>query len=328
MKYEYFQDFEAFIASVGDVDSTMMFQNPTRHSWSMYHVYLPEIHFQLGQLSSGNIVEGQSRSNGYVFYLPLSDTCAYSANGTVLPKNSFIIMEPGCDFCISTKAEHDWCSIFVPSHKLAATSELVESSSGSEKMRCRVSRPNPQLAAQFRALVSPLMTTAANYSEFESAPAATCAAAELLKVASLIIGQGQGGKLKLEGRPKLSREEIIRRSKNLLEEREGKTVLVGELAARSRVSERTLRTAFKEYFGVGPARYLQLRQLHQVHRALKAADPEAVNTSNVLLKHGVWEFTHFASRYRRLFGELPSQTLQRKSSSVIKSFQSPRHLID
>ena len=312
MKYQCFQDFDAFAGSVRDIDSTMLLQNPTRFSWSIYHVYLPEIHVQLGQLGSGNIAEGQSWSNGYLLYLPLSDTCAYSANGTVLAKNSFMILEPGCDFCISTKAEHDWCSIFVGSDKIAATRELVEPSSGSEKMRCRVSRPNRQLAAQFRALVSPIVTTAANYSEFESAPAARCAAAELLKVASLVIGQGQGGKLKLEGRPKLSREEIIRRSKNLLEEREGEPVLVGELAAGVGVSERTLRTAFNEYFGVGPVRYLQLRQLNQIHRALRAADPEAVTVSDVLFRHGVWELGRFARRYRRLFGELPSQTLRRK----------------
>ncbi len=238
-----------------------------------------------------------------------------------------MILEPGSDFCISTKAEHDWCSISVGSDKIAATSELVESSSGSEKMICRVSRPNPQLAAQFRALVGSIMTTADNCSEFESGPAARCAAAELLKVASLVIGQGQGGQLKLQGRPKFSREEIIRRSKNLLEEREGEPLLVGELAAGVGVGERTLRTAFNEYFGVGPVRYLQLRQLNQVHRALRAADPEAVTVSDVLLRHGVWELSRFARRYRRLFGELPSQTLRRKVGSVIKSFQSPRHLI-
>ena len=76
------------------------------------------------------------------------------------------------------------------------------------------------------------------------------------------------------------------------------------------VSERTLRTAFHEYFGVGPVRYLQLRQLRQVHSALRAADPEAASVGDLLVQHGEWEFSRFARRYRRLFGELPSQTLR------------------
>jgi AraC family ethanolamine operon transcriptional activator len=97
-----------------------------------------------------------------------------------------------------------------------------------------------------------------------------------------------------------------------LEQRVGDPVHVGELAAAADVSERTLRTAFHEYFGVGPVRYLLLRQLHQVHRALSGADPEEATVSKILVEHGEWEFSRFASRYRQLFGESPSETLRRK----------------
>jgi transcriptional regulator GlxA family with amidase domain len=98
----------------------------------------------------------------------------------------------------------------------------------------------------------------------------------------------------------------------LLEQREGQHAAVGELAAASDVSERTLRNAFKDYFGVSPARYLRLRQLHQAYRALRAADPDEAMVSKILPQHGVWEFGRFAERYQRHFGELPSQTLHRK----------------
>ncbi len=50
------------------------------------------------------------------------------------------------------------------------------------------------------------------------------------------------------------------------------------MAARAEVSERTLQTAFKEYFGVGPIRYLQLRQLRQINIALQAAQPMAIQS--------------------------------------------------
>ena len=316
MKSQYFRDFDEFANSVRDVESTMMLQNPVRLIWSINHLYLPEIHVQLGRLGSGNIVEGQSWSNGYLLYLPLTGTCEYLANGTVVDKDSFMILEPGCDFCISTKTEHDWCSIFVPTHNLARGSNLVESSLGSKKMTCRVSRHNRQLATQFQKLVHQIFTTAAANWEFESSPAGMCVEAELMKVASLVIGKRQGGKPYPEGRPKLPREEIIRRSKELLEERDGEPILVGELADRAEVCERTLRRAFKEYFGVGPVRYLQLRQLHQVKRALRAADAEAVSVTDVLVRHGFWQFGRFALRYRQLFGELPSETLQTKRSAV------------
>ena len=312
MQTRSYRDFDAFVGAVRDVDSVMLLQNPKRRSWSISHVDLPGIHVQLGRLGSGNIVEGQSWSDGYLLYMPLTDACAYSANGTVLDKDSFMILEPVCEFCVSTKDEHDWCSIFVPTLKLALGGNLVVPSSGFEKMTCRVTRANHQIANQFRALVHQIMTAATTCAQFESAPAATCAAAKLLKVGSLVLGERQGGEFNQEGRPMLPRQDIIRRSKELLEERFGSVVLVGELAAAAGVSERTLRTAFNEYFGVGPVRYLQLRQLHQVHRALRTADPEAVSVSDILVGYGVWEFSRFASRYRQLFGELPSETLRRK----------------
>ncbi len=321
MKYKKFNDFDAFASNVRDVDSVMMLQNPKYYSWNIAQMILDGIEVQWGCLGSGNIVEGQSWPNGYLIYLPLTEACPYSANGQLLDKYSFMILEPGCEFCLSSNAEHDWCSIFVPTEKITDGRGL-ELLSNSEKMRCRVSVPNSELAKQFYHVMSEIITTAANCSSFETSPAGKCARAELLKLAPLILGQKQASKPKKEGRPKFSRQEIIRRCKDLLEELNGKPVVVEELATAGKVSERTLRTAFKEYFGVAPVRYLQLRQLHQVHHGLKVAEPEAVSVSELLLQHGVWEIGRFASRYRRLFGELPSDTLGIRRVKRIMNYES------
>ena len=158
------------------------------------------------------------------------------------------------------------------------------------------------------------MEAAASSSRFEASRAAALARTELVKVAAAVIGHGRVNEAKRKGRPRVPRQEIIRRSKILLEKREGKPVVVGDLAAAAGVSERTLQAAFNEYFGIGPVRYLQVRQLHQIHRALKSTDPRAKSVTNVLTDHGVWELGRFASRYRRLFGELPSQSMKSKAS--------------
>ena len=63
---------------------------------------------------------------------------------------------------------------------------------------------------------------------------------------------------------------------------------------------------------MGPVRFMQLIRLHQVDRVLSAADAEAVSVSEVIAGQGEWDFGRFASRYRRLFGELPSETLRTK----------------
>ena len=63
---------------------------------------------------------------------------------------------------------------------------------------------------------------------------------------------------------------------------------------------------------MGPVRFMQLIRLHQVDRVLSAANAEAVSFSEVVAGQRVWDFGLFESRYRRLFGELPSETLRTK----------------
>ena len=314
MHSDVFYEFDAFAESVRDVDSKMMLRNPKRRIWRHSSVNLDGVGVQFGQMGSGNLAQGQLRSDGYLLYVPITETLEYSTNGLVLKKDSFAILEPGCEFCISTKVEHDWCGVFIPTHMLASAGAIVESPS-LKRRTLRVTPPNRQVINQIRDSVSQIMTAGANCPQFESTTAASFAAAELLRVASLVVGgQADEPKLKPNGRPKLPREEIIRRSQALLAERNNQPVLVTDLAVAAGVSERTLRKAFQDYFGLGPVRYMQLIRLHQVYRALSAADAEGVSVSEVIARHGEWDFGRFASRYRRLFGELPSETLRTKKS--------------
>lgn len=315
MQSKVFRDFDEFAESVVDIDSRMMLRNPQRRLWRTTAVKLGEIDVQLGQLGSGNIAQGELRSDGYMFYLPLSDAVEYTANGSTIETGSLAILEPGCEFCITTKVQHDWCVAFVPTHMIAAADQLAGSPSGS----CRVTRRNYHVANRFQTLASQILAAAANCCDFESSPAAERAAKEIERIVSVVVGQedtqGQAPKPRPEGRPKFVRQEIIRLSLERLAQRADEHFDVGELAAAANVSERTLRTAYGEYFGVGPVRYLQLRQLHQIRRALRAADQDQVTVSSILMEHEVWAFSRFAARYQQLFGELPSDTLRSKVAS-------------
>jgi len=309
-----FRDFDAFATLVRDVDCVMLLNNLRQRLWVIKQVNVAGIDVQFGQVGSGNIIEGQSWPNGILLYLPLTDTCEYRANGNVIPRNAAALLEPGCEFYISTGVAHDWCSIFIPTDMFTPGGNLVNSSialSVSEKARCRISCPSPQVASRFLSAVREITTAAASSLRFETSPAAESAAEELMKVATSYATRGYLDFTSKEGRPRISREEIIRSCQHLLEERADDTVRVGDMAAAAGVSDRMLRTAFYEYFGVGPLRYLELRQLNQVHRALQAANPAMVSVSDVLVDHGVWEFGRIASRYRHLFGELPSETLRK-----------------
>ena len=65
---------------------------------------------------------------------------------------------------------------------------------------------------------------------------------------------------------------------------------------------------------MGPASYRRLRAMQQVYRALRKGDPDAASVSEVARRHGFWGLGRFAAKYRGIYGELPSATLQRASN--------------
>jgi AraC family ethanolamine operon transcriptional activator len=82
-----------------------------------------------------------------------------------------------------------------------------------------------------------------------------------------------------------------------------------DLCRELAVSERTLHYAFQEVRGLSPMAYFKAVRLNAVRQDLKAA---AADTAAVHAIAQRWGFCHpgeFAAAYRRLFGELPSHTL-------------------
>jgi AraC-like DNA-binding protein len=64
---------------------------------------------------------------------------------------------------------------------------------------------------------------------------------------------------------------------------------------------------------MGPIRYLTLRRMHMVRRALMREDPSTATVTRLATDYGFWELGRFAVTYGQLFGETPSATLRRPS---------------
>ena len=90
------------------------------------------------------------------------------------------------------------------------------------------------------------------------------------------------------------------------------------------VSERTLRKAFRKVHGVSPCRYLRMRRLVQARRALLSSERSLTTVTEVATCYGFTELGRFSVEYRSIFGESPSETLQRTSQAEgSESSQSP-----
>jgi transcriptional regulator GlxA family with amidase domain len=100
----------------------------------------------------------------------------------------------------------------------------------------------------------------------------------------------------------------MRRFNEYLEAHSGRPLYITEICAGIGVAERTLRASCEEHLGMGPIRYLTLRRMHIVRRALQRADSSNSTVTRIVTDHGFWELGRFSVAYRELFGESPSET--------------------
>ena len=108
------------------------------------------------------------------------------------------------------------------------------------------------------------------------------------------VGQADGG----------GRDEFVLRNA-------GYPIAVLDLCAALRVSRRTLHTAFTVITGQSPVAYLRSIRLGQVRKLLRTTAASQMTIASAAARCGFIHLGNFASDYRQLFGELPSQSLRR-----------------
>lgn len=312
MEISTFQDFDEYAASVQDVDHQMFLRRLVRPLWRIRHLDVDGIHIQQGCQGSGDITQGRASLDGYVLYLPLKHAEIQRANGVALDTNVVVILEPGCEFCLSSNLDHQWCSIFIPTDKLLGILPALALS----PPQCRVVQLPQEAWDRYRDLTQRILRLATVHGQVMASLGCQSVAGELLRMSSQLIEIGAGSSQSREGRPPLPRAEIVRRTIAVVEANPHGSLSVGDLASACGVSERTLRNVFMDYYQLAPVRYFQLHKLYQIRRALRAADPEGVTVSGVLTRYNECEFGRFARRYRAEFGELPSETLAGLGSGV------------
>ena len=101
----------------------------------------------------------------------------------------------------------------------------------------------------------------------------------------------------------------LNRALEYLRTADASRVSVADLCRVAQVSERTLRYAFRDELDLSPLAFLRRLRLHAARRELMNADGPLPRVTDVANRQGFLELGRFAAEYRRLFGELPSETL-------------------
>jgi len=87
------------------------------------------------------------------------------------------------------------------------------------------------------------------------------------------------------------------------------SVTLLDLSAICGMRARSLINAFEAVTGLSPMDYLKRLRLNGVRRALGRSGRPQTRVIDVATAWGFWHMGHFASDYRAMFGETPSQTL-------------------
>lgn len=109
----------------------------------------------------------------------------------------------------------------------------------------------------------------------------------------------------------------VKRAEEYIDEHPDDPISIVALAEHLGVSTRALFAGFQNFRGVSPHAYIKSVRLERVRKDLLAAPPQDTVTS-IAMRWGFTSLGHFASDYKKKFGESPSQTLRTFSSEPNK----------
>ena len=304
-------DFDAFAAAVRDAEGRFMLTHPLERKWVFTHRPLNRLSLQCGHEESGAVFEGTARRGGCILFVETSAPPAHTANGERLRADSLTVLGPRADACFATRRRSDWFSIHIPCDLLTDSAELYHFDADVYVASLRELRPSRERLARLRTLVDRLEDADRRTPWFFDEPAVVAAAEfELLAAALACLDPTTASTMAPHGAlRRAARDGVVRAALSHFDAASDDHRRMGDIAEAADVSERTLRSAFGDYFGVSPARYLKLRRLHEVRRALARATAVENTVTEIEGRLGVSEFGRFAHDYRALFGELPSETL-------------------
>ena len=110
---------------------------------------------------------------------------------------------------------------------------------------------------------------------------------------------------------------VVAKAREYIEANPDHPVTVLDLCDRTFTSRRTLQYCFTQVIGMSPAAYLKIVRLNGLHRDLmKSRGAKAIG--DMAARWGFWHTSQLSVDYKRLFGELPSETVKRMGGYTLQ----------
>ncbi|NEV02492.1 AraC family transcriptional regulator [Bradyrhizobium uaiense] len=239
---------------------------------------------------------------------------------------------PGDIIDNTLEAEHrrcgsglDYGALSIPTDELDTAVEAIIGCELMERSERHIFHPRPQSMSRLLKLHRAVGQLARDTPDILQLPDVLRALEnELVHVTVRCLADAIDEKTSTRGR---RHDAIIARFEEFLEANADRPLYLIEICAAIGVAERTLRASCEEHLGMGPIRFLALRRMHLVHRALLSAVPSTSTVARIATDHGFWELGRFAVAYRAAFGESPSETLKRPTKQIAIHLNRPSSLV-
>jgi len=255
---------------------------------------------------------GTGRADAYMFGVPVSSAGEGYHGGRPIRAESVIVLRGGQDLDFRAPPQLDLVAVSMPVDALSRYAREIEARDIECELRdVVVASPAPERAQRFRSLLLMALESISHNPEKLQHAAMRKALGQALCGAVLDV-LGPGGERPAPDGPTRSHA-IVSRAQEYMRVHVEDALTVEDLCRELGVSRRTLQYSFREVLRVNPVGYLRALRLNGVRRALKSADQRCGSVQDIAARWGFWHLSHFACDYRRMFGELPSETLSRSA---------------
>ena len=141
------------------------------------------------------------------------------------------------------------------------------------------------------------------------------------KIADLLVQTESGLKEVQVQRP--TKQRVITKISSYIEQTGHYPLTITELCKIAHVSRRTLHYCFEHELGVSPIQYIRDCRLNEIRRILLKGETER-SISDLALDLGFFHISTFNAQYKQLFGETPTQTIQRAASYQNSTISYPK----
>jgi AraC family ethanolamine operon transcriptional activator len=226
--------------------------------------------------------------------------------GECVDADSIVTVGAGEEVDFYAPREFEILGLVLDDRRLDAYARQVEHRDVGPALRRRVLRPGAERAGELRSLLgSMLQSIDVNPGALQHAPTQRVLEQAMFGAVVALASDDTAGTPPSGG---ASRQQIVDAAKAYMQSHIAEPITVADLCRELGVSRRTLQYAFAEVLGINPVAFLRAMRLNGVRRDLKRAPP-GERVHDVAARWGFWHLGHFVTDYRRMFGELPSQTL-------------------